>query len=687
MNLPTGTLIDEKFEIIEPIGSGGFGTVYRANHIGLDRIVALKMVNTTLPDEEDTLPRFEREAKAISVLRHRNIVSIYGYGVWNGAPYMVLELLTGNSLETILADGRPLAANTTVRIMSQICAGLACAHQNGVVHRDLKTSNILLVNEGGEMVIKIIDFGLAKVMPGSGVEAQRLTEAGYALGSCAYMSPEQCTGSEVDHRADIYAAGCILYQCLTGNQPFQGDNPISLMYQHVNESPIPLTDVQPSFTGFPDLQSVVDRAMAKDHDERYQSIDLMAEELASAKVPTQQTQTSTDRLIGKKSHRPQKKKGKATWLVTSLCLIIASVVALIAFTKSQKQEPEDYRSASDMVRDAFLLKRNRASRLQAKALYQKALAKHQQDRTLNATQLHETYFELCDYALSLGKFEDTLDFGKKADKQFASARRLTMTSPGYGPAGLEASALMNLGRDNEATARLLAEIQTCKQLEEVYGIEQCHEYLAKAYFLTGNTEGLRKILKYELAHTNAFHRKRFQLLSLLGDVFLSRGLYDEAATAYTARVEPDEFTEIDDPNVSMTRLWMTRKNWTKANQAWKSVLAEDRQLTPNAYLVQSTLMAHNGDMKAARAAIITAENYSTITALPTHYLFLYDLNACAAALKSAGQAKLEQELQKRTAELQRLAKVRTDPNARIMRACAAKSGYIPNNESQCWNGR
>lgn len=280
--LAPGTLIDDKYEVVSQVGTGGFGTVYQAHQIGLDRTVAVKMFGGHgFADAQDAL-RFEQEAKAISLLSHRNIVAFRGYGIWQETPYMVMEFLSGKSLEAALANAQPLKVRAVIQIMLQLCDALTCAHAHGIIHRDLKPSNVLLSeNVSSTSYVRVIDFGLAKLLAPDTVAQQRLTVAGTALGSCPYMSPEQCLGQEVDVRTDIYSAGCIFYYCLTGQPVFDGDNPIAIMHQHVNV-PVPRLAAGSAFIEqAAALQSILDRALCKNRDERYASAADMAADLTA----------------------------------------------------------------------------------------------------------------------------------------------------------------------------------------------------------------------------------------------------------------------------------------------------------------------------------------------------------------------------------------------------------------------
>lgn len=270
--LQVGTVIDDKYEIVEKIGAGGFGSVYCAVQRQFDRKVALKLLNTNVLLERDGVARFEREAKAISALKHKHIVSFYGFGIWKQAPYMVMELIDGTPLQEVIFCSGGLEPARALRLIKQVFEALSCAHSAGIVHRDLKPSNILMAKEpDGSESVKIIDFGLAKLMPGYGIPGQKLTETGYALGTCHYMPPEQALGIPADERADIYSAGCILYQMLAGEEPFRADDNVALMYQHINDSPEPLAKRINASAPVDAISVLVNNCMAKDKNARYQS--------------------------------------------------------------------------------------------------------------------------------------------------------------------------------------------------------------------------------------------------------------------------------------------------------------------------------------------------------------------------------------------------------------------------------
>jgi serine/threonine protein kinase len=347
MQMNVGNLIDGRYEIVSSIASGGFAVVYKAFQQQFDRFVAIKVLDRFVLQDADSLPRFEREAKALSALRHKNIVALYGYGVCEQAPYMVMELVDGISLQKLIRQ-EEIEARRAAELILQVCEGLECAHSNGLVHRDLKPSNIMVgAGPDGKDIVKLIDFGLAKLLPGHGLSAQKLTETGVAIGTCAYMAPEQCTGINVDHRTDIYAAGCILYECVAGTAAFVADDNVALMFLHLNEEPKPLSAGRNHDAFIDSLDQIVRKSMAKNPEQRYQTIAAMNEDLRSALDG--QTPTNVGQLPARKTIRPK------TGLRTALIALVGVLAVLLAVTASllPSQKKSDTSSEQPTSVDLF----------------------------------------------------------------------------------------------------------------------------------------------------------------------------------------------------------------------------------------------------------------------------------------------------------------------------------------------
>ncbi len=282
MALTTGTKLGP-YQIVAPIGAGGMGEVYRALDTRLGREVALKILPQSLATDADRLHRFEQEARAIAALNHPNILELHDVGEHEASPYLVCELLEGETLREKLSGG-PLSQRRAMEYASQIAAGLAAAHDHGLVHRDLKPENIFIVKDGR---VKILDFGLAKLRKTAHVAAAdgetqgpmtmaggAKTSPGMVLGTVGYMSPEQVRGQEVDQRTDIFALGAILYEMLSGQRAFHGDSSVETMNAILKEDP-------PEFEGetlrvSPAVERIVRRCLEKDPGQRFQSAkDLM----------------------------------------------------------------------------------------------------------------------------------------------------------------------------------------------------------------------------------------------------------------------------------------------------------------------------------------------------------------------------------------------------------------------------
>ena len=264
-----------RYKILSTIGQGAMGVVYKAVDPMIDRTVAIKTVNLSLnkDDQAEYEARFQQEIKAAGRLNHPNIVTIYDVGRNENMAYMAMEFLEGKELKDILATGERPAVTSTVDWISQVAQGLSAAHENDIIHRDVKPSNIMIVRGG---LAKITDFGIAR-MTASAVK----TMTGLILGSPRYMSPEQVIGRTLDHRTDIFSLGVVLYESLTGAPPFDGDNVNAIMYATVNHAPAAPSSTNADVPTMLDL--IVAKALAKTVDERYQTMREFAQDLNEVK--------------------------------------------------------------------------------------------------------------------------------------------------------------------------------------------------------------------------------------------------------------------------------------------------------------------------------------------------------------------------------------------------------------------
>jgi eukaryotic-like serine/threonine-protein kinase len=278
--LHPGRVIDERYEIIEPIGYGGMGIVFRALHVELNRRVALKILSPELVSDPTALGRFRREARALGAISHPNAVSVMDFGVTeDGLAFLVMELLEGRTLRDILNQSA-IPPHRAARILSQVCGAVEEAHRCGVIHRDLKPDNIMLVGPEGEAeTAKVLDFGIAKLRSTSRVSA-RLTAHDTVVGTPHYMAPEACEHGEFTPASDVYALAIILYEMIAGVAPFDGANALDVAVRQVNDPPPPLRKYFPDVA--PSVEGVVMRSLSKKPKDRHASAVELAEQFAAA---------------------------------------------------------------------------------------------------------------------------------------------------------------------------------------------------------------------------------------------------------------------------------------------------------------------------------------------------------------------------------------------------------------------
>ncbi|HMP54455.1 MAG TPA: protein kinase [Candidatus Melainabacteria bacterium] len=263
-----------RFEILGKIGEGGMGSVYKAKELKTDAIFAIKVLKDDLAKDAAALKRFEQEAEAARNLDHANLAAVYELEAHtNGTTYLVMEYVEGRSLDEILKEKERLGGKKALELFLQVTEALAYAHEKGVIHRDVKPTNIIITGENSTNPgVKVVDFGIAKVMPAANRETHNLTKTGDVFGSPNYMSPEQCLGFMLDQRSDIYSLGATIYETLAGKTPFEGDNPIQVVMKQVNEEAPPLPSDLKADKTVERLENVILRCLEKDQDSRYQAI-------------------------------------------------------------------------------------------------------------------------------------------------------------------------------------------------------------------------------------------------------------------------------------------------------------------------------------------------------------------------------------------------------------------------------
>ncbi|HEY3468407.1 MAG TPA: Stk1 family PASTA domain-containing Ser/Thr kinase [Amycolatopsis sp.] len=295
--MSTPRLLSNRYELGETLGYGGMSEVHHGHDVRLGREVAIKILRADLARDPQFQERFRREAQNAAALNHPAIVAVYDTGEANTEfgplPYIVMEYVEGRTLRDIVKTEGPMSQKRAMEVMADVCAALDFSHRHGIVHRDVKPANVMITKNGA---VKVMDFGIARAMH-DGQSA--MTQTAAVIGTAQYLSPEQARGESVDARSDVYAAGCVLYELITGEPPFTGDSPVAVAYQHVREDPNPPSSVNPAVA--PELDAVVLKALAKGPANRYQS----AAEMRSDLVRTLSGQRPAAPMVMSEDERTQ----------------------------------------------------------------------------------------------------------------------------------------------------------------------------------------------------------------------------------------------------------------------------------------------------------------------------------------------------------------------------------------------
>ncbi|MFG2284642.1 protein kinase [Streptomyces sp. NPDC048595] len=266
-----GLVGDGRYRLTGRLGRGGMAEVFAAEDVRLGRTVAVKLLRADLAEDPVSKARFTREAQSVAGLNHHAVVAVYDSGEdlvgGNTVPYIVMELVEGRTIRDLLLNADAPPPDQALIIVSGVLEALAYSHQHGIVHRDIKPANVIITNSGA---VKVMDFGIARALHGA---QSTMTQTGMVMGTPQYLSPEQALGKTVDTRSDLYATGCLLYELLTLRPPFTGETPLSVVYQHVQDMPVPASEVADAVP--PELDGLVMRSLAKDPDDRFQTAEEM----------------------------------------------------------------------------------------------------------------------------------------------------------------------------------------------------------------------------------------------------------------------------------------------------------------------------------------------------------------------------------------------------------------------------
>lgn len=320
LRLGTGTIIDGRFEITAFLGAGGMGSVYRARQLQFNREIAIKFLHRRYCEDVAAVKRFQREAKIVAKLQHKNILTAYAFGGYEGQIYLATEFVGGRSLGAIIYEKGPGQLEQALPLLLDICDAMEYAHQQGVLHRDLKPDNILIVTEPGKPPsAKVLDFGLSKLLGSN--DAGKLTRTGEVVGDPRYMSPEQCQGQKLDERSDIYSFGCLMYEVFSGRCPFERDDVVAIMQCHISNEPEPFAQQMGLSSA---LEAICFTAMAKKPKDRYHSFQALSKHL-------REFQANPDLNISRPPGRLGRQKFPVPiWVLVPGVVSVLAVVALLA---------------------------------------------------------------------------------------------------------------------------------------------------------------------------------------------------------------------------------------------------------------------------------------------------------------------------------------------------------------------
>lgn len=334
-----GQVLDSKYEVLSLLGRGGMGSVYRVRHLLLNVELALKTLDTQRIGDASSSRRFQTEAKAAFSLKHPNLVKVHHFGVFDDVhPFLVMDLVQGKTLQTLIQERGQLNLDEIESIFVQLCFGLSHAHRQQVVHRDIKPANIMLVDGvplSAEGSVKILDFGIAKIVNADRGEMQTLTQTGEVFGSPFYMSPEQCSGATIDQRSDVYSLGCVLFEALTGTPPHVGSNALRTMMLHVNENAPTLKEATLGSEYPEELEALVAKMLAKSSGDRYLDLGVVAHDLSGfcaanrAKSSNESDQSDKGKKITAKVEKKRALTVSLTKIQLAMLIFSTALVALL----------------------------------------------------------------------------------------------------------------------------------------------------------------------------------------------------------------------------------------------------------------------------------------------------------------------------------------------------------------------
>ncbi len=551
-HLETGAVLDERYKILSSIGQGSMGVVYKAQHQLMGRTVAIKMLPKQFASDPLKLERFTREAKAVSALSHPNIVDIHDFGTLaGGEPFLVMDYIEGKSLFEAISDRGAFDLASSLVVFKQTASALAHAHRCGVVHRDIKTSNIMLVATTDRMLTaKLVDFGIARVYGPEEQQSQRLTGAGEIFGSPVYMSPEQLIGREVDARSDIYSLGCLMYETLSGKPPFAGATPVEIASKHLSEKPPAFIHCCPSVQVPAWLEAIIFKAMEKTPEKRQQSMEEILESLdrgiatlpAELREKIKQTATQSVSSSGKGRFKHSSTK---TFLSVAIAAAIGASLfvcraefnsfaayaqnRLSLFLQEQNLRPEDPALLPQMRSLAKLCRQQRRYE-EAIALCLKMIPIVEHENGIDAPQVEELKLELG----SLYELEGSDDKARKTYSELL--KQLEVKANNQFDREVKTKVSKSFLDKELVIVKLQYKINP--HAEEL--VESLRR-VAMTYAQLGQYDPATKY--YEQAYSLLSLNKNFKnrdlawVIPSLGDLYLEQGQYKEAGALYKQAIE------------------------------------------------------------------------------------------------------------------------------------------------------
>lgn len=351
-------IIGGRYKVLSLLGKGGMGLVYRVEQIFFGEELALKTIHKSFLTDT-AIKRFEQEARTAFAVNHANIIAVKAFGLLDDqTPFLAMEIVNGETLAELLQDSGPLPIEAALPIIIQVCFGLAHAHDCGIVHRDIKPSNIMILKDlpiGTEGSVKVLDFGIAKFSHREGGEIQALTKTGEIFGSPLYMSPEQCTGTQVDYRSDIYSLGCVIFEALSGKAPFVGNNALATLMMHQSEPSPSLAEACQKEDFPPELERIVSKMLAKQPEERYQNLGTVAHDLAS--IVNRNNSSKISRLLSLKTeeqstdhHQDTRLKHQMFAMLAAISLLMIFIISTICLVNFLSYRPEKVETESTVER-------------------------------------------------------------------------------------------------------------------------------------------------------------------------------------------------------------------------------------------------------------------------------------------------------------------------------------------------